>query len=162
MALVRTKARETVWENKKLIVPQDDRVLGQCDMIKAALSIPGLDENIPEVKSMFEKWMFKLQLAYVRYSWSWKIAIKFKTHLKIEDVFLETDEFIKELEIMQLTVEPEKQPPIVETFEKNYCTRLTRAKSRGLNMKLEFNYFKTPLPLERGLKVPEGMLSSSD
>jgi hypothetical protein len=157
MTLVRSKARETVWEGKKLTVPQDDRVVGQCDIIKASLNIPGLDESIPQVKIMLQKWLFKMQLAYIRYTWSWKIAVRFKTHLKVENVFVDDELLVKELEIMQLTIEGEKQPPIVDHFEKNYCTRLTRANSHGLNMKLEFNYFKTPLPLERDLFVPEGI-----
>lgn len=59
---------------------------------------------------------------------------------------------------MMLTVEVEKTPAAPDQLQEGFGTRLTRANSNGLNRKLDFNYFNTPLPLERGLLVPEDRL----
>ena len=62
---------------------------------------------------------------------------------------------------MLLTVEKQDAfiPPETEEEKKHGTTRLTRARSRGLNVKLDFNYFSTPLPLYVGIVLFEDVYS---
>eukprot|EP01127_Copromyxa_protea_P005876 TRINITY_DN15709_c0_g1_i1.p1 TRINITY_DN15709_c0_g1~~TRINITY_DN15709_c0_g1_i1.p1 ORF type:complete len:782 (-),score=138.49 TRINITY_DN15709_c0_g1_i1:40-2385(-) len=156
--------RESLREAYRLVdvmarrqTPADDRAIGQVDIIKSALYDPKFSEHVPSDKALMMKWLYKLQLSYIRLRWDWKAAFRFKTKQKLESVIV-TESLSEDLLKMSLTLESEKIPAPLDVLPPQYGSRLTRANSKGLNRKLDFNYFVTPLPLERGLAVPEDKL----
>ena len=133
---------------------RDVRVLGWCDAIRDALSRPQRLRDVGAgesgVAAVLARWLFKLQLAYIRFSWGWENAYKFRVNGYLRHVRLShPDSQIPELESMQLRLNDNDSgaTPYDRVMKNHGRTRLTRANSRGLNVRLDFNYYRTPLPL---------------
>eukprot|EP01128_Nolandella_sp_AFSM9_P004992 TRINITY_DN2355_c0_g1_i1.p1 TRINITY_DN2355_c0_g1~~TRINITY_DN2355_c0_g1_i1.p1 ORF type:complete len:1543 (-),score=607.78 TRINITY_DN2355_c0_g1_i1:24-4652(-) len=143
--LVRLKARARS--------PRDDRVLGWTDIMKNAVQ-SGLDDSIPAFHDLLVRWMFKLQLSYVRFTWGWTKAYNFKTDNLLRSINMSSEALQIELKVMRLFPIGATGDDVDEDYGHGK-TRLTRAKSGGLNVKLDFNYYSTPLPLFPGLNEEE-------